>query len=45
MTITVLQYVASIASTALAFYLLGVIRSWEDINYDERIGRRHHKRY
>ena len=44
MTITVLQYVESIASTALAFYLLGVIRSWEDINYNERTGKRHKRR-
>lgn len=43
--ITLTQYIAAIASTALAFYLLGVVRSWEDMNYNERTGRRHRKRY
>ena len=44
-TITLIQYISIIVSTALAFYLLGKIKTWEDVNYNERPGKKHKRRY
>lgn len=43
--ITLTQYITAIASTALAFYLLGTIRTWKDDTYVKRTGKKYKRRY